>query len=477
MTTNLSVKQLPLGLQPMQAWLPIWGLLLTTILGAFAGVGGILRYTFPLESFLVGAYLFQRYPVMYVSFAWWIAFLCPFIRRLIDFRSGWVDPSPVLLAPFAVLLVSFLTLAKFLPRAYHQGGLPFVMAIAGIFYGILVGLINLPVATVIVAMLNWLAPALFGFHLFIYWREYPTYRKNLEQTFLWGTLITGGYGIVQYLIAPEWDRFWMLNAPISTIGTPEPLGIRIFSTMNSPGPFAVVIMAGLLLLLNLRGPLMVPASIAGYLSFLLSQVRAAWLGWLVGLATMIPSLKPKLQMRLVTTILVISLCVVPLANVEPFSEVINSRLQTLSNTQNDTSYNERMQGYGEIFAEALAELPGRGLGYVITGATIGSNDSGILVTLFSLGWFGTLPYLGGIILMFFSMFRDTTSSKADPFATTARAICLGLFVQIGLGVVTIALSGMVFWTFAGMAMAAQRYHWYEKRISAQAMDVFEVRQF
>jgi hypothetical protein len=468
-------KRFSFGLQPTQAWLPILGFGLFTGLCVVAGLGSVIRYAFPLEAFLVGAYLYKRYPVMYVGFAWWIAFLAPWVRRLADFKSGWVDPSPVLLAPFLVMLVSLMTLLRFLPRAYQQGGLPFVMAIAGVVYGMLVGLINLAPATVIVAALNWLAPILFGFHLFIYWREYPTYRQNIERTFLWGTLVTGLYGVIQYLIAPGWDRYWMLNAPISTIGNPAPLQIRVFSTMNSPGPFAVVMMAGILLLLNARGPWMIPASIGGYLSFLLSQVRAAWLGWFVGLAALIPSLKPKLQMRLVTTILVMALCVVPLINVSPFSEVIGSRLQSLSNTQSDTSYNERMRGYREIFSEAVSEFSGRGLGYVITGATIGSNDSGILVTLFSLGWFGTIPYFGGILLIFFTIFRDTTS-RIDSFAATARAICLGVFVQIGLGVVTIALSGMVFWTFAGMAMAAQRYHWYQKKLSPQVMDVFEVKQ-
>lgn len=472
--THSPAKRFSFGLQPTQAWLPILGLSLFTALCVAAGLGSVIRYAFPLEAFLVGAYLYQRYPVMYVGFAWWMAFLAPWVRRLADFRSGWVDPSPVLLAPFLVMLVSVMTLLRFLPRAYQQGGLPFVMAIAGVVYGMLVGLINLAPATVAVAALNWLAPILFGFHLFIHWREYPTYRQNIERTFLWGTLLTGGYGVIQYLVAPSWDRYWMLNAPISTIGNPVPLQIRVFSTMNSPGPFAVVMMAGILLLLNARGPWMIPASIAGYLSFLLSQVRAAWLGWFLGLATLIPALKPKLQMRLVTTILVMALCVVPLINVPPFSDVIGSRLQSLSNTQNDTSYNERMRGYREIFSEAVSEFSGRGLGYVITGATIGSNDSGILVTLFSLGWFGTIPYFGGIFLIFFTIFRDT-ANRADSFAATARAICLGVFVQIGLGVVTIALSGMVFWTFAGMAMSAQRYHWYQKKLSPQVMDVFEVK--
>ena len=73
-----------------------------------AGAGGskILTITFPLGSFIVGWYLYFRYPSLYIGFVWWILFLTAFVRRYADFRGGaFVDPNPILLAHYAAMVV------------------------------------------------------------------------------------------------------------------------------------------------------------------------------------------------------------------------------------------------------------------------------------------------------------------------------------------------------------------------------------
>ena len=463
---KVSAQRSPFNLKPAPAWIAILGFSLLTGLGLLVPVGGLMRLAFPAGAFAVGAFLYQRYPLLYLGFTWWIAFLSPWVRRVVDYKSGWVDPSPILLAPFLVMLVTIVTLMRSLPRAPRQGGLPFILAFAGVVYGFLVGLINYPPMAVAVPMLNWFTPILFGYHLFINWRQYPIYRQNTQRVFLWGVLVTGVYGIWQYLVAPQWDRFWMISSKATAFGTPEPMGIRVFSTMNSPGPFATVILGGLLILFSVSGPWRLPAAIAGYLSFLLSLVRSAWLGWIVAIAMFIPSLKPKFQMRLMVTILVLALCIIPLANAGPFAETIGARLQSLTNTQGDISYNQRSEGYADALGLALSEVMGQGLGFVLEGTSLGSNDSGVLSIFFSLGWFGAIPYLGGIILLFFCVFQNR-ASQTDLFASASRSIALGVFAQIGLGSVTIALSGVIFWGFAGLALAAHQYHRYQRQLVEQ----------
>ena len=88
-----------LRFRPALAWVGILGLICITGLGTLAGAGGILRLLFPLGATAVGVLLYMRYPLLYVGFTWWIWFLTPLVRRLIDQRSGWQDPSIVLLAP------------------------------------------------------------------------------------------------------------------------------------------------------------------------------------------------------------------------------------------------------------------------------------------------------------------------------------------------------------------------------------------
>ena len=459
-SSSTKSKSFFLDLQPALAWTAILGLILFSALCILVHAGRLLNLAFPLGTFAVGVFLYLRYPILYLGFTWWVWFLTPWVRRLIDYQSGWTDPSPVLLSPLLVTSVSFVTLVRHLPRSYHQGGLPFILCFVGVFYGSLVGLIYNSTTTVLQQTLGWLTPILFGFHLFVNWRDYPAYRQNIQRTFLWGVLVMGIYGVLQYLLAPEWDRFWMINSlthrGLDSIGNPEPLGIRVFSTMNAPQVFAAIMIAGLLLLFSNQGQLRFPAAGAGYLAFLLSSARSAWLSWLVGLLIFIPSLKAHLQMRLIISILVAAVFVLPLTTIEPFSTAIMPRIESLSNSQDDVSYKARSEGYSRLLGLALSEFMGKGLGVSIEDSSIGAADSTILPLFLSLGWFGTIPYLSGMVLVFFKLFQNS-ESHFDSFASAARAIALGTFAQVGLNVVTAGAIGMVLWGFLGIGMAAQKY--------------------
>jgi len=461
--SSSSTKSFFLNLQPAPAWIAILGLIIFSAVCILGHLGSVLRLGFPVGAFAVGVFLYQQYPILYVGFTWWIWFLTPLIRRLIDYQSGWVDPSVVLLSPLLVTLVTFATFVRYFPKSYNEGGLPFILCFVSVFYAFLVGLIKNSVTTATLAVLGWLIPIFFGFHLFVNWRDYPSYRQNIQRTFLWGVLVMGIYGMWQYLVAPEWDRFWLRNVDTPVFGTPEPFGIRVWSTMNSPQPFAGMMMTGLLLLFSSQGNLRFLAAGAGYLAFLLSSARSAWLSWLVGLLIFMPSLKARLQMRLIISIMVAAVFVLPLTTIEPFSTAIMPRIESLSNVKDDTSYQERAAGYSVLLDLALSEFLGKGMGGKIenNNTGLGSNDSGILTMLFSLGWFGTIPYLCGMVLLFFKLFQSS-EGQFDAFVSAARAIALGTFSQISLNVVMTGSLGLVLWGFAGIAMAAQKYYSYQR---------------
>ncbi len=444
-------------LYPAPAWIAILTLALFSALCLVVHAGGLLRYAFPAGSLVVGVFLYWRYPLLYIGFTWWIWFLAAFVRRLVDVQAGWADPNPVLLAPFFVTIVSLLTFAKELPKALKGAGLPFVFCMMGVLYGLLVGLINNPPATVVVPLLNWLAPLAFGYHLYSNWRIYPDLRQTFQRIFVWGVLVMGAYGVVQFLIAPGWDRFWLQNQDTQVFGTPNPLGIRVFSTMHSPQPFASVIVAGLVLLLASPNSLRFPASSLGYLSLLLSLARSAWLSWVVALVVFLPSLKPKLQMQLILTLLVMMIVVLPLTTIDPFASVISARVQSVFSAQNDTSYVDRSQGYSTILADAVTNVPGMGMGFVLKSSSIGSNDSGILTLLLTLGWLGLLPYLGGLLLLIASLLQSREVMN-DSFMSAARAISIATFAQIGLNNVMLSAFGMVLWSFIGITIAARQYY-------------------
>jgi hypothetical protein len=446
-----------------QSWIIILGFIFLTTACYFTSTAS-LRFVFPAMTFLVAIFLYLRHPIHYIGFTWWVWFLTPLITRLVDYKIGWDPTRQMLIAPYLVVFITIITFFKHLPSTFRQGGLPFVLGFIGVCYGCLVGLVyNQPVA-VIRSFLDWLSPIIFAFHLFSNWRDYPSYRQNIQRIFIWCVFILGAYGIYQFLVAPEWDQYWLLQSKMFTsAGKPVPFGMRVWSTLHSPGPFATVMQAGLLLLFTSSGPFIFPASAVGYLSFLLSQVRSSWAGWLLGIIMIFGSVKPRIQMRLITIILMMTICVVPLVNIEPISKVITTRLETFSNLEKDGSFQDRSATYDRNLNLALSNVIGNGFGNIWkvnekTGQIeVIVIDSGILDMFFTLGWIGAIPYLGGLILIVVSVI-NYTEGRFDSFLSAARAIGLSCCAQLIIYSGMLSMAGMILWGFLAIAMAGHKYY-------------------
>jgi hypothetical protein len=316
-----------------------------------------------------------------------------------------------------------------------------------------------------------LAPVLLGFHVFAQWRMYPDYRRNLTRVFVWGVLVMGSYGIIQFLFLPEWDKSWLIATELTSQGIPEALGVRVWSTMNSVEPFGAFMAAGLLVVLSASGSAQIPAIIVGFLAFLLTAMRAAWLAWLIGVLAQAKSLKSSLQIRLIAMFLALALLLVPLATMEPFSEMIAERVSTFSNLSEDGSIEARQNTYQEIAGQAITEFVGGGLGAANervdrTDAASGI-DSAILTMLLNLGWIGTSFYLGGLLLIVFTIFRNTTTNL-DPFVAAAHAVVISAIVRIPVNDPISGVSGVILWLFLGVSMAARMY--YQSTQSTQSSD-------
>jgi hypothetical protein len=432
------------------AWLTILGLILMSGLFLAVGAGKVLTIVFPIAALFVGLVLYHRSPILYVGFSFWLWFLTPLVRRLADFRGVFTDPSPILLAPNLVSLVALLTLIRYLPRAIYCVGGPFILVVASIGYGIFVGYISHPGPRLLTESLIWLSPIVFGFHLYASWRNYPAYRQNFQRVFVWGTLVMGAYGIFQYFVAPEWDMSWLKNMDLVSAGKPEPMGFRIWSSMNSPEPFSAMIASTLILLLTVNSPLVIPASTVGYISLLLTLARSSWLGWLVGLISLAGALRPKYQIRLLATVLAISLCVVPIATMEPFNQMIGDRLATFSNLEDDQSAQERQSSYAGLLREASTNVVGHGIGGP-------RYDSAVLSFLLDLGWIGTAMYIMGMLLITLKIFRYKEGS-ADMFLPALKAILLSTYIKFPLNTPMIGASGIILWSALGLGLAAIKYN-------------------
>jgi len=424
--------------------------------------GRLLIPLFPLGALAVGIFLYRRTPVLYVGFTWWIWFLGSLIRRIIDYQSGYFTFGPWILTPMLVASISFATVIQHLPRMRRGGGVPYILCFGSIVYGLLVELIyNSFSQKTPIYIMGWMAPIVFGFHLFVNWQRYPYYRDVLQSSFRWGVLVMGVYGLVQYLAPPAWEVLYLSVSPLS-FGRPEPFEIRVFSSLDGPPLFATVLMTGLLLLLSDNNFMRFPISALGYLILLLTTVRSAWLGWLAGFIVFLPTLKLKLQVRILLGLLIGILLVLPLTTMEPFSSAISTRLESFSNTDSDYSLNERQTAYQTFLGQALLEVTGRGIGEnsIPAGDVFVGSDSTILTMLFSLGWLGTIPYVIGVLLLFLRTLFGT-GKYSDAFASVSRAAAIGTLVQVGVNPILQNSMGMVLWTFLSISAAAQKYYQFQ----------------
>lgn len=443
--------------QPAFPWIVLLGFaFIITVFSALGGVGARLtNYLYPIISFAIGYFLYFRYPVLYNGFVWWLFFLSPFIRRFCDWRLGAYSPaseSYILLAPFVVAMISANTMALNLPKTREQGSAPFVLAISAVLYGYLVAIAKgEDILTSTVSLLEWITPIVFGYHIYVNWNRYPLYSKNIQRVFLWGVLVMGTYGIYQFLVAPEWDRLWLIESEmISSAGSPTPFGMRVWSTLNSQGPFADYIVTGLLILLNCKGPLVAPAAIVGSLSLLLSLVRAAWIGWIVAMLSLLVSLSAKQKSRILIALIALAVMVIPLINIEPFSGVITSRLESMVNLQESGSVRERQFAFAAMIDDTLVEVVGNGIGTIDT-------DNALLVLFSNLGWIGVIPYVGSLIFGNLLIFTER-NNKNDLMTAIIRGVLIKSLLSLLAGPTMREAQGMILWGFLGLGLSGRSYY-------------------
>jgi hypothetical protein len=434
-------------------WILILGI--CTILG----LGKPLVILFPAGAIALGLFYYLHNPGYYLGFMWGIFFIAPLFKRIIDYTSGAVTPGPWDLTSQLVASISVITLIRYLPRFNKEDSLLIICA-ASVSYGFVLALIfsQRDSDTLLYIFLSWLNPVLIAFHLSKNWPSYLSFSKITERCFFWGTMFIGFYGIYQYLFAPSWDAFYIMNSEAKTLGEPVPFGIRVFSTMGSPHEFAMTMMAGLLLLLVSKDRYRLVALGAGLVALLLTVARGPWLGFAFGAVLLVASLKQYFQIRFILNILLVVLLSLPVIMTEPFNTVIFSRFSTASNIQEDVSLQARQQAYSIILDQALSEFVGKGLD---TPDNILNNDSGITKTLLSLGWMGTIPYVSSFLVLLSKIF-ERYDRRSDLYLTSANSIILGILIQITLIPIFEGSIGMLMWGFIGIRIASNHYYAFER---------------
>lgn len=446
-----------------------WALILVSAcfvaLVLILGRGALLTFAFPLVGLGVGGFLFATNPPLYLGYAWWLWLLTPEIRRIADFQGGWNAVNPLMLTPLLVSGLAVFTLLRRTAGLQQRALFGFLLILIALFYGTLVGVVTTGAAVAVYSLLTWLTPVLLAFHLAARWEDYPKNRAVVMAVFGWGAFVMGAYGVVQYFVAPPWDGSWIVNSGMINQGRPEPQGIRVFSTLNSSGPFAFVISAGILMLAADRRWTRLPLTAFGIASLLLSLVRAAWLGLALGFIYLMMRVRTRTRLRLIIFSVGVAAVVGVTLLSGPLGSIITKRLDTFSDLDNDTSFIQRKEFYLDFLSRSIGNIVGDGIGstsYVTKQANFGEiasgfyGDSGLLQIPFVLGWFGGFLYLGGVVLILRRFLRGHAPPH-DVFVHAAKAIVIMIGAEMVFENTLINVTGACIWTFIGMGLAAQRY--------------------
>jgi hypothetical protein len=430
-----------------------------------ANQGTLVRLVIPAAATLVGLTFYFRSPAGYFHFTLWIWFLIPLIRRIVDWRVGFADHNLVLATPLLVSAIAGLTLLREGRTAGAARLAPFFLCIAGMFYGLGVGLLRwrlhasdgASLGEIFYALMDWLAPLLFGLHLYLRWPQYEEHKHAIQKSLLWAVLLLGGYGIYQCVRPPIWDTLWlehmMSDLGAEAFGRPEPFQIRVWSTLNSPGVFGNLLVAGLLMLFSIKSRMKPLAAAVGYPAFLLTLVRASWLGWLLGLLVMARSSKGRQVQRLLLSVILLPVLLAPLMLNPEIASIVTDRLKTFQSTGQDQSFQDRAAEYRELLTRFTRDPFGEGLSNAETAQGY-TMDSGIIQLFYFFGWLGAALYLLGIVLCARRIFSGQASD--DPIAAPCRAAFAAMVFEQLSGNTFIGASGLILWTCIGLTFSLRQ---------------------
>ncbi len=433
-------------------------LMMTALL--LVGAGEIARLIYPPAMVILATWFFVKRREFYFDLVLWCWFLSPFLRRVMDYQAGWKDPSFILLTPYLVTILAPLLGMRRLTERSFQESAPFILALFAIACGVGFGLFHGSTVEMATPLSDWSVPVLFA------WWVYSTTdndRANIllsvERSFFAGVLVMGVYGVLQYIFAPAWDTNWLIqlsaNADVNSMGKPQPYGLRVFSTLNSSGVFALVLACGLLILVQSRRKLAPVAAIFGCVSLLLTLGRSAWLTLTIGLALLL-FLMPKKVLRAVAIPGIIVFLAFSLASLSPARDLVGDRFSSFSRLREDASADDRFTGALRAGQLLFNQPEGYGLGVpqdlIASDGSFSLNDNGFANGFLALGLLPGLLYFCSLALLLAKSFRNFRHKPPEARVLAVAAIAIA--AQLPLDTAYLGPTGVLLWMFSSLASRA-----------------------
>jgi putative inorganic carbon (HCO3(-)) transporter len=413
----------------------------------------------------VMALLESRRIVPYILLVWAI---CPEIRRIEDWLEGsYHSVSMLSLAPLltsAVLIIPVLANAHKIDSPIRKVLLFLSLAL---LYGSIIGLTKNGTGT-FYDLVNYLIPML----LIPYFAVAPFERRDLDRlliVFSNTAILVAVYGIVQYMTVPPWDAFWMNHVEMSSIGRPYPLEIRVFSTLNSPGPagmFMGTALAPMILEKKWRGPLGWIGILLVAVGLLITLVRSAWLLLFIDIAVYTTISSGIHKWKLLTQIGVAATAMYWIIPKLPGAQILIARLETMTAIQDDHSYNERLDFFHTVFPMMLSQPQGLGLGSIGVGTKLNNGgalgefgifDNGFVAVFLTFGIIGGFLFFRGLgLLIKFLITRREGIAGLLSYRSMAVASIVGSVASLMFENGYTGLRGFLLWKMVGIGIVAHK---------------------
>jgi hypothetical protein len=429
---------------------------------AFTPAAALLRIALPAATFVIGFLMLRRGRLStYVSFVIWLTLLTPFVRRVVDLHSGWIEGNLLLLAPLTATLPCLAVLPSLVRGRAGRASLPFLVIFSVVSYGFLLNITQGRLVEGGVDYLRWVLPPCLGALLVVNNATWEEVQADIVALCTIAVPLLSLYAAIQFVFVPGWDAFWMNNVEMDSIGVPAPFEVRVFSTMASPGPFAYFLLTALTLLTGAVGLTRWIGLASGGAALALTAVRTSWLGLGLALAYLFAFSSHRVRASIVMAVAVCAV-IFPIAfSFPPLQRMLVERVQSMTSLS-DTSYEARALQYAGMF-DALSDEPwGRGL--ALRGALKGKvaangfevTDGGFIEIFASLGLAPGVFYLTSILVLIARTFGTGREGKANPGVIAAQAIAIVSFMQLTSGMTFTGEGGILLWAVMGAAIARQQ---------------------
>jgi hypothetical protein len=455
----------PSGLLRGRGWLPdrdrliIYALLAGLILVVFAaglkGVGAV-RPLFILGCVALAWRAWRVGPGLHIEVAIILFTLAPFLRRVVDLHAGFSANGLMLIGPLGSLMVALPELRGVLLQ--RRGGLgvyaPYAVMIGCILYGWSISAFQGDFLEASVGGAKMLAPLLYAMCLIQRPESCEEVIQSAARAFLFICPIVGLYAIYQYMVLPEWDRYWMMYSKMQSIGQPEARQVRVFGTMNSPASFAMFVSCGLLLFgFCRRGWVAALLLVPVCLGLLLTSVRTAWISVAIGVAYCFFFNATRSRALLLTLCLFGAGAAAMLLT--PFGDMIATRFATLAgDPSQDGSGHERLLEYVHIYSDLDHYLFGKGLaGHILSLQTV-ALDGQLVASAFMMGIVvGNIHILAMIWAAAQALTR--VEPNASPIWLAVAAVVIGNFVVIPLSIISSGEIAFLVWSLVALLTVRQ----------------------